>query len=437
MTIDYKKKIAYLESFVNKIYFFIFNQQPGKFSKKIIKNIFFSFFGVFGASAITFGFSIFIIRHIGPAEFGKWNLIGSVAEFFIILPLFGLNYSALHFLAKNRKQKNEIIGSSFVFVLFLSFIFFALYIFFSKFLLQIFKAGNDVFVFALIYAFVLVFFYLFQSFFQGLEKFKKFSFIWIISAFIFAITAIIYIFYLKTFSFESLFYGNILRLLFVICVGVWFFRKSLLKFKISIFKKISAYGSFSMISVLFGFFNLGNIDNLMINYFLGIKSVGLYSAYYLAFTIFISKILNSASQVFLPAFSSCKDIKTLFLKILFFIKKIGFFIFIGNFVLIFILFKFYGKDFIFDWRIAVLMALSVTLYCFLMVLGNIIISSGVKGVRIGVLFSFISAIINVTLNYLLIPKFNILGAIIATIITVITIIILAIYFIKTNLLKKL
>ncbi|GAH49698.1 unnamed protein product, partial [marine sediment metagenome] len=181
---------------------------------------------------------------------------------------------------------------------------------------------------------------------------------------------------------------------------------------------------------------LGTIDNLMINYYLGPSAVGLYAAYYIVFSIFIGRVLNTFSQVFLPMASHSKDVKLLFRRSLMFIKKIGILILGGNFCLIWFLFKLYGKAFSFDWRLASLMALSVTLYCFLMILGNIIVSTGIRGARIGTIFAFSSATLNVVLNAILIPHFQLFGAIIATLIVTLTMMIFVIYFIKMKLAKN-
>lgn len=416
-----------------KFHFLIFNSPPGEFSKRLIKNLFFAFFGIGGASLITFGFNILAIRFLGPTELGKWNLIGGIAEFFVILPLWGLTYGSLRYLGAEREKKEEIIGTAFRIFFLLTLLFFFIYLTLAPFLKTFLRIDSSLYNFALLYAFILVFFYLFQSFFQGLEEFKKLSFLLIGSAFIFSALVSFYLFIFHNFSFESLFWGNFWRLSIIIIAGFLIFRKSLLKFNYQTFKKIFSYSTFQMFSVFAGFFSLGHIDNLMINYFLGQKAVGLYSAYYLGFSIFVGRILNTFSQVFLPMASNLGEIKELFKRWKILAKKSGIIVLALIFFLIWLLFKFYGEQFIFDWRLAILMALNITLYGFLMILGNIIASIGIKGAKIGTIFAFSSAFLNVVLNYLLIPKFQLFGAVFATLITILTIMIIAIYVLKFKL----
>ncbi len=401
-----------------KLYEKIFGHTPGEFSKKFFKNLLYAFFGIGSATFITFGFNILVIRYIGPVEYGKFNLIVSAGEFLAIPVLWGFSTSALRYLGAEREKKDAIIGSAFRSVIFLGFVFSVLFFFFRPFIAPYFKISSDLYNLAIVYSLVTAFFYLFQSFFQGLEKFKNLSYFWLASAFVFVLAVIYYLFVLRNFSFESLFWGNMLRLFFVIAIGIVFFRSALFKFDRKVFKEVFNYGTFSMLSVFAGFFSLGNLDNLMINYYLGAAAVGLYSAYYMSFNIFTGKVLNTVSQVFLPMASGHNDIKALYDKVITFGEKAGLVIFAGNFFLIWILFKFYGKAFAFDWRVAVLMALSITLYFFLMILGNINASMGIRAVKLGFIYlTPTGPLLNIFLNWLLIPRMGIAGAILGTIIT--------------------
>jgi len=427
-----QKTISFL---ICKTHLFLFKKTPGEFTRKFLKNLFFAFFGVGGATLITFGFNVLAIRYLGPTEFGKWNLIGSVADFFVILPLWGLTTACLRYLGAERNNQKEIIGSSLRIFLLLSLLFFPLYFILEPFLKNFLKIG-PLYNFGLLYGLILGFFYLFQSFFQGLGEFKKLSFFWIGSSFIFVGAVCFYLFYFHNFSFESLFWSNVWRLSLIIFAGILVFRKFLFRFNRQISKKLFHYGTYQMLSVYAGFFALGNLDNLMINYYLGPTAVGLYTAYYIAFSVFIGRILNTFSQVFFPMASAFGDVKELFKRSLILFKKTGLIILGGNFFLIWLLFKFYGKAFSFDWRLAFLMALSITLYCFLMILGNIIASTGIRGAKIGTIFAFSSAILNIILNAILIPRLQLFGAVIGSLIVTLTIISIAIYVIHYKLIKN-
>lgn len=425
------KKI--IDKTITKIYFLIFGNKPGESAEQFIKNLFYSFFGAGVATLITFSFTVLAIRFIGPTEYGRLNLIVGLGEFLVILMLFGLSTATLRYLGAGQENKIFIIGSAFRIVSFLTLVFSFIFLFFGSYFIHYLKIPIGLCKFAILWAIVSTFFYLFQSFFQGTGQFKKLSFIWIGAAFCFILAISFYLFILKNHSFTSLFFSNLIRLSVLILLGFLIFRKFLINFSPRIAKDLIHYSSYQTLSVVAGFFSLGNIDNIMLNYYLGPFFVGLYSAYYLTFGVFTDKILNTFSQVFFPTISKINDVQPIFQKVIIFFKKFGFFIFSGNLFLIWLLFKFYGKAFAFNWYLAILMALNICLYSFLMILGNIIASRGIYGMKIGTIFAFSSSLIHIGLNIILIPSFQLLGVILSTIIATTIIIFGAIYVIKFKL----
>ena len=420
----------YFQKVLYGVHLLIFKSQPGDTTKRFIKNLFYAMSGVGGATLITFGFNVLAIRYLGPTEFGKWNLISSIAELFVILPLWGLTNASLRYLGSDKEHQKEIIGTSFRTVFLLSLLLFPSYLFFSPSLQKTLAIDNLLFSFAVIYALVLVFFYIFQSFFQGSENFKKLSFLWIGSAFIFVGVVWVYLFGFHDYSFKGLYWGNLGRLLLIILAGVVFFNKELLDFSSRKFKKLFTYGSLSMLSVFAGFFSLGATDNLMINYFMDSTSVGIYSAYYIIFAILTGRIFNTFSQTFIPAASGTGDVKILFSKAATLTKRGVFPVFLGNILLIWILFRLYGKEFSFDIFLAMIISLSTSIYCFRMIFGNILASRGIKGAKFGPIFALTNACLNILFNLILIPKYGIHGAALATLMTVLITLSFPFYAIK-------
>lgn len=406
-----------IKKLVYKVYFFIFHKPPGDFTKRLLKNLFFALFGVSGATLITFGFNALAIRYLGAEEYGKLNLIISVSNFLIILPLFGLNIASLRYLAAERENKNTIINTALAIVIVFSLMLAPIYLISGSAIKSWLKIPDFLYVLAVFYAILLVFHQLFHSFFQGLEEFKKLSFLKIISASVFVITVSYYLFWQKNYSFSALFWGNIFQIIFFLIIAFLILRPSFLKFQITTAKKLLNFGGYSVLGGFIGFFSMANLDILMINHYIDVAAVGLYSAYYAGFSIFTGKILATIYEVFLPMASASGEIQTLFSRFLTFIKKTGVFIFAGNFLLVWFIFKLYGSQFIFDYRLGLLIALSATIWTFNPILASLIQSLGVRGMRFGTFVAAISATLNVGFNFLLIPRFGLFGAVITTIIT--------------------
>lgn len=419
---------------VNKIFYFIFKREPGPVSQRLIKNFFFASSGVGIAYVITFTINTIAIRFLGPLEFGKWTLIESIAGFLSVLPLWGMNQACLRYLGAEKEKKAYIIGSSFLVVVFFFFLAFTLYLPLSSWLIKFLKIDAGLKTYILLYSAIFAFFCLFQAFYQGLEKFRSISLLWIFSALLSA-SVISAFLYLQNLSFKSLWLGNLLRMTVVILAGLWLFRKFLFKFERATFKSLFQYGTFCMLSSFAGLLSLGDLSKLIINYFLGPATVGLYSAYYATFSIITVKIINVFSQVFIPIASGYKDLNKLYKMVIIFMKKTLVLFLAGNTFIIWTLFQFYGKNYIFDWRLAFMMSLNITLYIFLMILGNLIASIGPQGAKIGSLFAFSAAAVNVSLNAFLIPRFQLFGAMISTTLTTITLMSAAIYVIKVKVVK--
>ncbi len=400
---------------MHQLYHYLFGSEPSEFVQRLIKNFSLSFVSVSSATVITFGIHIWVVRLIGPAEFGKLNIISSVAEFLLILPLFGLTSSASRYLSAKPESRQQIIGTIFLSVLAFFLIFTLAYPLVFPQIAHLFHFSGIPANLILLYTGCSVFFYLFQSFFQGQQQFKKYAILTIASAAVFVVATILFVQLSGAKTFLPLFYGNVFRMLLVIFVGVLLMGRSLLNFSKGWFKELAHYGSLHMLSAYAGFFSLGALDNLMINYYLGPEHVGLYAAYYAAFGVFVGRILSTFSQIFLPMASEASDVTKLSWGLSVFFKRLGLLIWIFVFGLIWLLFQFYGKAYVFDWRLAVMLSFNITLYSALMVLGNIVTSTGIRGARFGTALAFISALINVTFNALFIPKLGLFGVVIGSI----------------------
>jgi O-antigen/teichoic acid export membrane protein len=336
--------------------------------------------------------------------------------------------------ASDEQSKPFILGSGFRITLISSIISFPIFWFIQKKFEIIKDSGlvNAIFI----YAIILTFFYLVQSLFQGLKQFKRLSILWIVSALGFVGAVLFYLFVLHNFSFLSLYGGNVIRLGFVIAIGLILFGRQLFFYSREKSRELMHFGSYSMLSVVAGFFSLGSIDNIMINRYLGPSAVGLYAAYYVAFSVFVSKILNAFLQVFLPMASGHPNLYQLLKGVLKIALKFGILMYIGMVAMIRILFYFYGRDFVFDWKIALTLAFNVTLYGFMIVSGYTITAKGLKGARYGFISAVLAAMVNVTLDIVLIPRYQLLGSVYASIVATVSIITFQLYVVRTGYLES-
>jgi O-antigen/teichoic acid export membrane protein len=405
---------ALIERFLEKIYLFLFQKKPGETSLHLLRNIFYNISGVIGGTLITFIFSIWAVRLMGPQEYGKANIVISTASFLVIFLLFGLTNSAMRYLSREKESRGEILGSIIANVLILSAIFLPLFWITRDIVTKLFNIEPYLFLWAIGYAIVICAIYLSETILQGLDKFKTRAILTAFSAIFFSSYIAIYGGIFHTLKFEHYLTANILRWLAVIILAI-FTIFPLIKYpSFRWMKETLHFGIYHMGMYLAGFFLFFSIDTLMLNYYRGSTQVGLYGAYFITFNAFVSKLFQPMIDAFYTSVSAIDDTRIILNRVLEGSKKFLPIVFISGIFLTAILFMFYGKEYPFSWNLAVLMSLNTSLYIASNLMASIIGSRGIKGARFLLIAVMLAAIVNVTLNTLLIPKLDIAGVMLAT-----------------------
>jgi|GEM_PF-2124981 len=418
------------------LYIRIFRVAPGEMTLKFWKNVTTSFVGEGGVIFISLFVYILSVRYLGPTEFGKWSLVGSTGELLAILPLMGLASASLVFLGKGSFDQKKLVGSVIWTVVVLSIILFPSYLALESVVSPLIKIDSQLLIAGIIYAFFFLWAQLFQAFFKGTDQFRKLSKFLILSAVIFATITITSLLVFKVNTFESLLWGNIARTLSLILAGLIVFRESILYFSMPIFKTVSSYGTLSMLSAILGFLSLGSIDNLMINHYLDINSVGIYAAYYIIFSLVVGKVLGTVLQVFLPLVAKVEDLRPTLKKIAILLIPSSIILFVLSILATKVAFIFYGGAFVFDISIAALVSLAATIYFLKAPFESILVSRGISGMKFGPLIALVLGVSNVVFNMLLIPPFGLHGAAIGTGLSALIALLLIFYLIHKNFISQ-
>lgn len=403
-----------IEAFVSRVHIWVFREPPGEGTRKFVNNVFYMSAGVFGGTLITFLFSIWVVRSLGPTEYGKYNLVVSVAQFLLIPLLFGLPNAAARYLARETESRKEIASSILIIFAFLAALFLTIFWTAQSNLAHIFRVDISIFRWAVLLGAAIAASHMIQAILRGLEKFKKLAWLEICSAMVYA-AAITYVLGIKgDYSFAGVTASNIIRWLAVFILGSAVLPALFTKPSLKWSKEVLHFGAYHAFMGFAGFFFLGMIDNVMLNYYLGPTVVGIYGAYYVAFSVFTGKILHSFMSVFYPAASTREDAGALFKKIAAGLPKIGAATFTFVIVLVWTLFRLYGKEYPFVWVLAALISLNITIHAALTMLGGIIGSRGIAGARFLTYTLIAAGAVNVILNAALIPVLQITGVMLAT-----------------------
>lgn len=395
----------------------------GESGTRFVKNIGWFSFGSWGGGLTTFLFTAFTIRFLGPTQYGFANLVFVISNF-LVLPLsFSLHWSAMKYLAGAEGEKrNKILATSFwlimIFILFFSVFFYITKNFWAK---EVFGIDPKIFVLGILYTISVILYPFFSGSLRALNKYKTEAIILIASAIVYISLITIFIFIGKYYTFDVLVLSTIARWFFYILLG--FFSFSLFcgfgvwrQWDSRFVGPMLSYGGFTTLASISGAF-MASFDKLMLNRFISVESLGIYSAYLAGSGLLTARFLDVFMNVFFPTMAGRRD----YSRIFGFLKKS--FLFVGGLIIlismisILLAFLIYGREFPLKWAYVIIFSVNAAIFGLSTIFISLVNSVGVRGVRFNSLHNFIAVILNVAANIILVPLFGINGAISATVIS--------------------
>ena len=269
-----------------------------------LRHLSWSVAGGISASAIMMIFNIYAGRLMGPEEFGKFSLISTISQIFIIPMLFGLDVSNLVAISKNKdiSDRKRIISSTMYFVLFSSILLTIIFIFSLNYLNLRFSLGKSFFVIAFVYSILIGCKTFLDSIIRGLHLFK-YQFLGKIAEIIF-LGIIFYFTFILGNRHDYYFFAISLISGFIVLSAVYL--KKIIPF-ITRFDFSSLIKQLSLGRVIFFgtalTVSFNSIDKLIIVKYLTFADLGIYSAYYLVSVNLIAQLTQMFVNVFLPSIS--------------------------------------------------------------------------------------------------------------------------------------
>ncbi|MDP4117129.1 MAG: oligosaccharide flippase family protein [Bacteroidota bacterium] len=413
----------------------------GKFKKDFLKGSAAATIGTVSSMFFHFFSIMLLTRNIGKSDLGIYVLLLAMVNFFNILSSWGLNITLVKFISSVDKQQNKaalraILNLRVVLLVILTVLFY----FFSDLILPLFSLKKETFVFWIPLLFITASYKdLFFNVLQGLNEYKKYSIVQVISA-AFRVVVIILFLYLNNLTLANLIYIEVFTSL--VSVGVQLmivpFRKlidykptketykDIVKFSTPIhFNNILTF-AYDRVSILF----LGALLNPL--------SVAMYDiankipeALQRMFVSFMIVYFPNSSKLF--SAGSKKD--ALYLMN----KSINFFS-VSIAILTFIAFTFsqtivvllFSSAYIKTAPAFAILMLNFYLRIMSNIKGYTIVSAGNSSVSVKV--NIVSSIVNIGLAYVLIPKYGFMGAVYSVLVmNTIAQIIYHLYLIKLDL----
>lgn len=403
---------------IGKIYKKVFKEKVTLTIKTFFQNLTYVVLG-YGVSAIfIFIFQIIAGRVLGPQEYGKYALIDSTSAFLYIFMTFGISTAAIKYNSEKEDylRQQKIISSSYFTTLIISFIFALSFFIFSGFFSKIFSIPLIIFRLAIFFAISFALYVLAMDNLSGLHKMKKVAFFRAIYGFLMLFFLAIFLFFnnisfttvalITSFVYLVIFLlitANIRNYLYFEIDKTWV--KNLLEYGL-----YAAGGSFLLIF-------LPNLSKIMVNKFLTLFDVGIFNAYYFSSLSVVILFNTIFVTVFFPTASKHSQKSLILNKI----KKVTPILFLIGvpilFLIQFLVLKFFGRQYMVDYLLMLLFSVSGIMFFLYSLYVWLFYSKGVAQARRVVFLTVLVFIINILLNFYLIPKFLLRGAVVSLILT--------------------
>jgi O-antigen/teichoic acid export membrane protein len=398
---------------ISYFYECIFREKPNEDFYNFIKKSIYVGFGTFVATVFTFLFNIVAGRVFGPSGYGTFMLIQSIAMFLFIPMFLGLHTAMIKYCAEtgDHNQRQKIISTTYIAVLFLTIISVCLYEIFNNQLVSLFSVNKEIFEMSIIFAVLFVFYTLTTSTLGGLHLTKEYALFQPIYGIIIFLILFIFLAFQYT-SYKAIFYAMSLSYGIIGCAIVLLYLRKYLSFFLDS-KWLSTLWSYSNLAVISGLACVlyTNIDRILINYYLGVTSVGIYSVYYISSFGIVGLSYSILAIVFLPMASNMPDKKKLYLLL----KKICPYLLVFGIPVViagqFVLLMLFGSEYPIEIPLVILFAISAVLATVYGIFSFFFSSEGVSGARLALWGILIIAIVNIILNIIFIPRVGLYGAI--------------------------
>ncbi len=378
----------------------------------LIKNTFWLSAIEFCSKILMFVVTVSLVRYWGASEFGAFNLSFAYIALFMILADFGLSTITLREVAKNRDLSEKYLGNLIGLKIFLSLIigllFTVSFLFINK------PVPMQLLVLTLIFSLVQGFQGLFIVIFQAWERMEMVFFNRMVFYIGVLITALLVISFNG--SAINLVFGYMISTLLAIILGVW--QSHLLKIKIKVifdfgFWKEIIKEALPLFGMTVAMVIYANNDTLLIGRYLGNSQVGFYqTAFKILFAFQSINVINYAIFPRLTVLFHEGKEETInkLTKLIVGISLLGLIplAMVITWQRELIIKIIYGESFILSAGVMSLLVWSGVINYFRMFVGNLLVIKKKQNMVFWAVL--VGTLINLTINYFLIPKFGFVQA---------------------------
>lgn len=375
-----------------------------------------------------------LTRLLDVEDYGVLGVFNSISAILIIIFGLGIRGSVTRYYYEDSKDFDSFLGSNVILLGIFGLVLLSSLYYFRDFLAGYFEISSEVFTFAVLIALLSTMHEIYLAYLQGSKQSKEYSLLSMLKSFFILALTIGIILQLD----KNKFFGQIYAQLIVITLisGYALFR--ILKIsKINVSKKYLSYSLLFGIPVVFHLISqsvLSSFDQIIINQLVGEKETGLYSfAYQIGFiqSIISMGVLKSWTPIFYEKKKSGKslDIENLAKKYSIIVYILAFCLMLFSYEIIYVMsdVKFHSSQDI----VPIVVLSYVFFFLYTLYVGY---SFYHKKTYLIAIFSLITGLVNIYLNYLLIPVYGFKAAAYTTLISYF--VLFALHFINVKFIVK-
>lgn len=401
--------------------------------RRVTKNTSLLFISQIVSYILGFFYLMYAARYLGPESYGIITFALAFTLIFGILSDLGLSQYTVRELSKDKSLANKYISNAIAIKIITSIITFFIIIITIN-LINYSQTTINVVYFIALYVLFNSFTQLFYSVFQSYEKMEYQAIGIILNNLLLLTMGLLAIYYQMDVIFFAILYflTSLIILIYAVTICIWKFIFPKIEFNLNFWKLILSESIFFVLAMIFTEIYF-NIDSVMLSFMVNNEAVGFYNASYrLIFVLLFipSVLIISMFPIMSKHFKSAKNL----LKIEY--EKIFKYLFIISLLILVLGFLFadkiiltiYGNTFIPSIKALQILVCVIPVIFITYLFGNLL--GAINKQRIVAIITGVSAILNILLNIILIPKFSYLGASLATVLTEICVFMLMFIYIS-------
>ncbi len=315
------------------------------------------------------------------------------------------------------ERQSSIIITSYLLVLFFSAVSIAAFFIFASPLSNLLNISEELFYLAIAFAGLYVYYLLTTSALRGLNRMRSYSIFQVVYAGIVLLSFVI-ILMKKDFTYRAMVYPVLLAYGVTTIIIMSFIIRKYIRWKFDslLIRKLCRYASVTSIGG-FSYYIFTNADRLIINRYTSFANVGIYNAYYTSSITVTLVLWNMFNMVYFPTISKYENKAGIFKRVN---KLMPHLIYLGIpliFICEFIFLKLYGAQYPLNILWTVLAAIAGICIVIQNAYGWLLISIGTSGAILSSFGEICMAVTNIGLNFFLIPRIGIAGALVSIIIS--------------------